>query len=703
MHKFSLLLLSFFVVSCQSPHIKVKSDMNDQYLWLEEVEGQKALEFARKHNEETLGHFKKNPMFARVEKEVRKISLADDRMPSVYFIGSELYNFWQDKKHVQGIWRKTTLQSYKTQNPQWETILDLDALSKKEKETWVWHGTELLEPERDRALVYLSRGGKDAHIIREFDMKAKKFITSGFTVPEAKSSAAWMNKDQVIITTDFGPNSMTNSGYPRIVKLWQRGTPLSSAKEIFQAQTTDMSAFSFLQKNPEGKYLFHSRRISFYESENTYEDGQGKRTLLPFPRTAEFEGVFKEYLLVSLKEDWGPYKKGTLLSLPLSQVGLSRDEALKRAQVVFAPTEKVFFQNVGITKNYLLLNTLNDILPQIARVELTADKTWKSTPVALGPSGSTTAYSTDSLEENYLIQYSDALTPPSIFLGKATSENPKPLLLKSAPARFNSKDMIVQRFSAKSKDGTEIPYFVISKKKLAPNAENPTLLYGYGGFQIPMIPGYMTIAGKVWIEQGGVYVIANLRGGSEFGPAWHQSVLKLNRPKVYQDFAAVAEDLIQRNITKPEHLGISGRSNGGLLTGATFIQRPELFGAVISGVPLLDMMRYHKLLAGASWMDEYGNPDDPQEGAVLQSYSPYHNIRRDVTYPEVLFMTSTKDDRVHPGHARKMVARMEELGHKVYYYENTEGGHGGSANIEQKILWDTLEFTYLWEKLGAQP
>lgn len=690
------------VTACKSKPVEntVNKTSDDPYVWLEEVEGAKALQFAQEENKKTLEHFKKDPLFKNLEADVRKIYFAKDRLPFVRIMNGELYNFWQDEKHLRGLYRKTTIASYKSANPQWETILDLDALAKKENENWVWKGSVELPPKNERALIYLSRGGKDASVVREFNLKTKEFVKDGFYLPEAKSNVSWVDENTLYVGTDFGPGSMTDSGYARIIKKWKRGTPLSSAELIGEAEKTDMSAFGWVQITPEKNYAFYSRRISFYEGEDWYQDPSGKKILMPMPKDADMNGVFKDHVLYLLRSDLGKFKKGSLVALPFSKIseGLKAQQSL---QLIFEPTNKKFLQRVQLTKNHLLLSTLDNVLGKIVKVSLQNDK-WISEDVPLGANGLAYISSTEDESDTYLASYMDFLTPSSIYVGDASDKKNHLTLLKKSPERFNAKDLKVERFEVASKDGTLIPYFMISKKNMKLNGTNPTLLYGYGGFESPIQPNYLNIPGKTWLERGGVYVAANLRGGGEFGPAWHQSVLKENRYKVYEDNIAIAEDLIKRGVTSPEHLGIQGRSNGGLLTGATFVLRPDLFNAALVEVPLLDMLRYHKLLAGASWMDEYGNPEDPKMREAILKYSPYQRVQKDQKYPEVFFMTSTKDDRVHPGHARKMVARMREQGHPVFYYENMEGGHAGNANLEQSVLWSSLEYTYLWEKLGTK-
>ncbi|MFV3408151.1 prolyl oligopeptidase family serine peptidase [Bdellovibrio bacteriovorus] len=695
----SLILGPLLLVACTTTNqFKKESLMHDPYLWLEEVEGEKALEFAKAENKRTLGHFQQNPRFKTIEHDLRKIMLAEDRVPAVHLKNGELYNFWQDGKHVRGLWRKTTLQNYRTSHPHWDVILDIDALAKKENENWVWKGASTLPPAHEKALVYLSRGGKDAIVVREFNMKTRQFVADGFSLPEAKSGIDWKDDNTVYVGTDFGPGTMTDSGYPRLVKVWKRGTPLSEAKLVMEGKSTDMSVYTYVQRDGDHKRVFHSIRTGFYSSENWYEDDKGVKTRLPMPTDSEFWGVFKNKLFFELKSDLGNLKTGSIVFMPFDKI-FEGEKAQASLKAIFVPTDKRFIQGLNPTKNHIMLHVTDNVLSKIEKVTFTNEDTFKTESVPLGENGMAYVTSTEEESDLYLAQYMDFFTPVSTYLGDASDGKNMLELLKKSPDRFNNKGMKTQRFEATSKDGTKIPYFVTSKADIKMDGKNPTLLYGYGGFQSPMQPSYLGTVGKVWLEQGGVYVISNLRGGGEFGPAWHQSVLKENRYKVYEDNIAISEDLIKRGFTSPQHLGISGRSNGGLLTGATFTQRPDLYNAVIVGVPLLDMLRYHKLLAGASWMAEYGDPDDPKMREAILKYSPYQRLSKDAKYPEVFIMTSTKDDRVHPGHARKMVARMKEQGHPVYYYENMEGGHAGSANIEQAILWNALEYTYLWEKL----
>lgn len=703
MKKYLSILLSLLFVACQSKSMNtsLKKLEDDKYLWLEEVEGPKALDYARAENEKTLAHFRKDPEFKSISAEVRKIVLAKDRQPSLSLINGELYNFWQDEKNVRGLWRKTTIEKMKSGNPRWEVLLDIDQLAKDEKENWVWKGGSHLPKAYDRVLIYLSRGGKDAAVIREFDLKTKTFVKDGFNLPEAKGSASWLDRDTVYVRTDFGPDTMTTSGYPRVVKKWKRGTPLSSATEVLEAKKTDMSVYGGVEWDGDQPYPIFVRQVNFYEIEVFYQSPTGELIVSPFPLSARMHTLFNGYTLFELKEDLGKFKGGSIVALKLD-AWREGPKALEKAELVFAPTEKRFAEYVTRTKNRLLISVIDNIVSKVLKVDVDSNGPWRLSEVTLGTGGMTEITSVDEESDKYLVGYVDFLTPTSVYLADASDPKNHMQLLTASPKRFDAKDMQVSRHEVKSADGTLIPYFLVSKKSIKYNGTNPTLMYGYGGFEASMQPGYNGTLGKVWLERGGVYVMTNIRGGGEFGPQWHRSVLKENRYKVYEDFIAIAEDLIKKGITSSRHLGIRGGSNGGLLVGATAMLRPDLFSAVLCEVPLLDMVRYHKLLAGASWMAEYGDPEDPKMLEAILKYSPYQRVKSDQKYPEIFFMTSTKDDRVHPGHARKMSAKMKDMGHPVYYYENMEGGHGRNANLEQSILWESLQMTYLWEKIGNQ-
>ena len=684
----------------------VNSVMTDPHLWLEEVQGDKALSWVRERNASSTALLQANPIFAENRAKVQGVLDNRDQIPGFTRRGQFFYNFWRDAQNPRGLWRRTTLDEYRKAKPQWDVLLDLDALGKSEGENWVWGGSDCLAPDYNRCLISMSRGGADAKVTREFDVAKREFVKDGFYVPEAKSRLDWIDINTVYVATDFGPGSMTKSGYPRIIKRWQRGTPLTAAVQVFEGQESDVSAFVSVDKTPGFERTTFGRSTDFYNTEvNLLVNDKLVKIDKPTDAALSWQRDWAFLLLKSdLKIAATTYKSGSLLAIPFD--ALMKGEL--NYQVLFEPTATRSLARSGpsTTRDYLLLNILDNVAGRIDELQYVGGK-WQRREVKAPSPGTLSAsglhdpfVKNDPLANHYSMSYLDFLTPASVYLGKAGSDESE--LLKSNPSFFDKAGMRTEQRFATSKDGTKVPYFVVYPKNAKTDGTNPTVLYGYGGFQISMAPFYSGGWGTTWYERGGVFVVANIRGGGEFGPAWHQSAIKQNKQKSYDDFAAVAEDLIKTGITKPQHLGIMGGSNGGLLVGAVMVQRPELFGAVVCSVPLLDMQRYHKLLAGNSWMAEYGNPDKPEEWAYISQYSPYQNVKKGVKYPKVLFATSTRDDRVHPGHARKMAAKMIEQGHDVLYYENIEGGHGGAADNAQRANLVALENTFLWTTLGGK-
>ena len=542
-------------------------------------------------------------------------------------------------------------------------------------------------------MISLSRGGADATVDREFDAVSKIFVDDGFVLPEAKHNVAWMDENTLWLGTDFGEGSLTTSGYPRIVKLWKRGTSVDDAKTIFEGSVDDVSASAFSMHTPEGRYDFVNLTPEFFRG-TTYMR-LGKRLVkIDIPEDADMRGIFKEQMLVSLRSDWTigdtTYPQDALLAINLD----SFLQGCRKFEVLFEPEERVSLGSVRTTLNTLLLSTLDNVRSRIYRLTY-QEEGWTKEEIELPGIGSAGIGSTGDVDDSFFFTYTDFVTPSSLYL---VDDDGVAKQAKSSPAWFDADGMKVVQYEATSKDGTKIPYFMFTPKGFEANGANPTLLTGYGGFEVSRVPRYSSTVGTSWVARGGVYVLANIRGGGEFGPKWHQAAMKEKHQNNFDDFTAVAEDLIKRKITSPEHLGIRGGSQGGLLVGGSFVQRPELFNAVVCAVPLLDMKRYNKLLAGASWMGEYGNPDT-DDWDYIQKWSPYQNLDPKADYPEVFFWTNTRDDRVHPAHARKMVARMDEMGHKVYYYENTEGGHGGGANLNQRAYTEALSYAYLWMML----
>jgi len=669
---------------------------DDPFGWLEDVTGEKPLAWVKDRNAESVGELTKTDAFAALESRLLKILDSNERIPFVSKSGGHFYNFWRDAKNPRGLWRRTTLDEYRKPNPNWEVVLDLDALAKDEKENWVFKGATFLRPSYDRVLISLSRGGADATVVREFDMASKAFVKDGFILPEAKSRVAWRDRDSLFVATDFGPGALTNSGYPRIVKEWKRGTPLAEAALVFEGKPEDMGVGASRDQTKGFEREFVSRGVTFWTRE-LFLRRDGKLIKIEVPADA-VAFAHRENLFVELRSDWKVGEK----TFPAGALIVTDFEAFlngkRHFEVLFEPTARKSLASVGATRNHLILNELDNVRNRLY-VVTRKDGAWKREELPGLPAFATASASPIDADETdeYFLTVNGYLTPATLsygVIGKGPAEK-----LKESPAFFNADGLVVSQHEATSKDGTKVPYFQVSRKDLALDGKNPTLLYGYGGFEISMVPGYNATAGAAWLEKGGVYVVANIRGGGEFGPTWHQAALKANRNKAYEDFAAVAEDLIQRKVTAPRHLGTQGGSNGGLLMGNMLTMRPDLFNAIVCQVPLLDMQRYHKLLAGASWVAEYGNPDDPKDWEYLQRYSPYQNVLKDAKYPRVLFTTSTRDDRVHPGHARKMVAKMKEQGHDVIYYENIEGGHGGAANNKQSAFMAALAYSFLWKQL----
>jgi prolyl oligopeptidase len=686
-------LVAAVAAAVLAPWCAFAQGVADPFQWLEDVEGQKAMVWVKEQNARTEKELEAAPEYAPTYARALEILDSKERIAYPDLLGSVVYNFWQDPEHVRGIWRRAPLAAYLEGNPAWETVLDIDALVKAEGKPWVFKGGECLPPAYARCLVSLSRGGGDAVEVREFDTATKAFVPGGFFVPEAKNAVSWRDADTLWLGTDFGPGSLTTSGYPRVVKSWRRGTPIAEARTVFEGSVDDMTAAGSTIFTPEGTYDIVTRVPAFFQAE-TYLVLGGRLVKVDVPLDAAMRGVFKDHLLVSLRSDWAvggtTYREGSLLSIAVDDL-LRGGRAFR---VVFEPSARVSLAGVSTTRERVVITTLDNVITRMYRLTL-ANGAWSREEVPLPGIGSASVSSASDEADVFFFSYSDFLTPSSLFF----SEAGRVAKVKSLPAFFDAAGMTVAQHEATSKDGTKIPYFVVMPKGFVADGKAPTLLYGYGGFEQAMTPSYSAVTGAAWLAKGGVRVIANIRGGGEFGPAWHKAAIKEHHYRNFDDFIAVAEDLVARRITSPRHLGIMGGSQGGLLVGGTFTRRPDLFSAVVCQVPLADMQRYNKLLAGASWVAEYGNPDVPEEWAYIRTWSPYHNLKRDAKYPKVFFWTTTRDDRVHPGHARKMVAKMQSLGHPVYYYENTEGGHGAGSTNAQRAHINALEYAYLWKML----
>ena len=689
MKKYTLLLLALFGI------VLTTQAQDDKYLWLEEVDGQKALEFVNAQNKTTIEELSAEKDFQDIYDKSLAIYNSNERIAYPSFYGDYVYNLWQNKDHVRGIWRRSSVENYSTGNPIWETMIDLDELSAKDDKKWVLKEINGLYPEYNRFLIQLSNGGGDAVITREFDVNTKQFVENGFSINESKGSARFVDKNTVIVATNFGEGSTTNSGYPRQVRLWKRGTDMNDAQLIFEGDITDAANWAKTIINGSKVYPFIEQSLSNFASHN-FVWISNELHHIDIPEDANLKDVLNNQLIIQLRSDWRinskKYNSGTLLSLNFKELLKGNKEIV----VIIEPDDSSSVSDVSTTKSKMLLNLLTDVTSQLYICSYQNGK-WTNEKVKAPDLGSISIVTTSNQSDQYFFNFNNFITPTTLYLADANDNTFS--IYKSLPAFFDSSKYEVEQFKAISKDGTKIPYFIVAAKDIKNDGANPTLVYAYGGFEISISPFYASTFGISWLDKGGVFVLANIRGGGEYGPKWHQDGIKEKRQNVFDDLYAVSEDLINKKITTPKHLGVMGGSNGGLLVGVAFTQRPDLYNAIVCQVPLLDMKRYNKLLAGAYWMGEYGNPDIPEEWDFIKAYSPYHNLKKGMDYPEVYFGTSTRDDRVHPGHARKMVARMNDMGYKTYYYENTEGGHAGSSTNEQRAKSNALTFSYLLMKL----
>ncbi len=686
----------------------------DPYLWLEDVLGDRALKWVRERNAESEALLQAEPGFEGLRSRIREVLDSKEQIPYVTRRGDSFYNLWRDAANPRGLWRRASLAEYRKAQPAWDTVIDIDALAKAEGENWVWGGATSLAPEYRLALVALSRGGADAQVQREFDTVAQRFVEGGFSLPEAKSSVEWLDRDRLYVGSDFGPGSLTDSGYPRVIKRWQRGQPLAAAVTVFEGEKQDVAVSVSVDNTPGYARTLFARSLDFYNTLVFLLDGD-RLVKLDKPNDAQL-AFQRDRVFIELRSDWVIGRKTWLRGSLLVGDAAAFLKGERRFAALFTPTATRSLAGYTATRETVIVNVLDKVASKLQEwreapaVDGVRDATkWTKRDMLAPYPGqlSVTALHdpllpTDALAEHYLLNAADFLSPDSLQIGRtgvgAGADERE--LLKSRPSFFDAEGMRVEQRFAPVRDGNRVPYFVVWPKGAKPDAENPTLLYGYGGFEVSLTPFYSGGIGRAWTGRGGVFVLANIRGGGEFGPGWHQAAVKEHKQKSYDDFAAVAQDLIRRRVTRPGRLGIQGGSNGGLLVGAVMVQRPELFNAVVCQVPLLDMQRYNKLLAGASWMAEYGDPDKPAEWEWIQKYSPYQNVKAGVKMPKVLFATSTRDDRVHPGHARKMAARMIEQGHRVLYWENIEGGHGGAADNAQRAQMSALEYSFLWMQLA---
>ena len=677
-----------------------QSSTEDPFLWLEEVSSPRAMEWVNAHNKTSTTLLEADPRYSTLYAQALEIASAKDRIPGPEFLHGEIYNFWQDADHLRGIWRKNSLTDYKAAEPHWTTVLDVDALGKTEGRSWVLHGTQCLRPADQRCLVSLSDGGEDAVEVREFDLEAGKFVDGGFHIPRAKAEVTWEDADHLLISTEWSPGDLTTSGYPYIVKRLTRGQPLSSAVEVFRGSKTDVSASASVQRDGQGRELAYLQRaIDFFHSETLVLTPHGPKQIA-IPQKSSIAELVDGRVIIRLDEAWpaaGPkFIAGALAQLDLSE--LKADPAHLKPSLVWSPGPRESLDGVSSTRDKLLVTTLDNVRGRAWVYSAKADGGWTTRRLDL-PDNLAISYGATDLKSNLaFVGASGFLTPSKLYL--ADTESGDLAVAKSLPPKFDDTRDVVEQREASSSDGTRIPYFVVHRKDIKLNGTTPTLMTAYGGFQSSETPYYSGTLGKLWLERGGAFVLANIRGGGEFGPRWHEAGLGTKRQIVYDDFAAVARDLIARRVTSPRRLGIEGGSNGGLLMGVEFTQHPELWNAVVIQVPLLDMIRISKIAAGASWQGEYGDVNaDPAVMAFWRKTSPYQNLKTGVKYPEPFIFTTTKDDRVGPQHARKFAARMEEMKLPFLYYENTEGGHGAGADLKQAAHTTALTMTYLQRKL----
>ena len=681
--------------------MKTSGAAGDKYAWLEDVSSERSMAWVNAENARTAKVLESDPRYAANYDAALKVAEDPTRLAFPALRGDEVYNNWRDAKNPRGLWRKTTLASYLTPTPQWQPVIDYDQLGRDEKIGWVGRGASCLYPNDQHCMVALSAGGEDATTEREFDLKSGKFVTAGFTLPSSKQNLAWVDADTLLVARNWGGDTMTKSGYPFVVKEWKRGTPLESAKTMYSGAATDeVGSFPAVLHDAQGHTLVMvTRGVTFFSYETYVRTARGMERLA-LPGKASVSGMVDGRVLVELRENWTPegqtahFVQGSLLELKLADV--LRDPAHLKPSVIFQPTEKEFLQGASTTRGHLVLTTLENVQGR-AYIYTPGAHGWTKSRIALPDNLAVDVATASDADDTFFLSVTGFLTPTSLWLGDAGTA--KVSSAKSQAPLFDASRDVVEQLSATSKDGTRVPYFVVHRKDLKYDGSNPTLLTAYGGFEVSNTPAYSAYLGKLWLEKGGVFVLANIRGGGEFGPAWHEAGLKTNRQRIYDDFAAVGQDLVTRKITSPRHLGIQGGSNGGLLMGVEMEQHPDLWNAVVIQIPLLDMLAFEHIAAGASWVGEYGSVSVPAERAFLASISPYNQLKPDVKYPEPLIFTTTKDDRVGPQHARKFAAKMSEYHLPYFYNEITEGGHGSGADLKQQAGTSAMTYTYLQRKL----
>jgi len=683
----------------ETPVPGVPGPEQDPYIWLEQARSPEALDWVAKENARTLAAFEADPRFQQLKAEALAIFDSEDRIPFVSIRPDGLYNFWQDKQNPKGLLRRTTLESYRSAKPEWETVLDIDALAKADGKEWVYQGSTCLPPAQNKCMIALSDGGEDATIMREFDMRTKQFVEGGFVLDQkSQGGIEWIDEDTLLVGRGFGAGTLTESAYPFTSRVWKRGTRIEDAPEIFRGEASDVWAGATLLRDSKG--TIHARTafrgISFHETINFVEK-DGKWLQLDLPRKGGIYGIFDGHVMISTDEDWTvdgqTFPADSLIAVNLEEWKADPNGAKKT--LVWSPGPRQTKQGGAVTANSLYVTLLDNVVGKVLEFNF-EDGAWRSREVPL-PDNATLAIAASSDETDQIMYtVTGFLAPTTLYYSDGSAP---PAVLKTSPAFFDPAGATVEQHEATSKDGTKIPYFIVKPKGMKADGSMATLLTGYGGFQVPRLPAYLGSTGKLWVEKGGAYVLANMRGGGEFGPQWHQTAIRENKQRTWDDFIAVGEDLVKRGFTKPQHLGIQGGSQGGLLVGTAFTQRPDLFGGAIVQIPLFDMLRYHLIGRGASWIGEYGDPRIPEQRKWIEGYSPYQKIVAGVNYPAPFLWASTADDRTHPAHARKGAAKLKELGQPYYYFEDTTGGHSGGVDNDQRAKLQALQFIYLMQRL----
>ncbi len=670
---------------------------DDPNAWLEDTHGQKALSWVQGENARTLKRLTGDARYDAYKKEALAIFTAKDRIAMPAFRAGGVDNLWQDASHPQGIWRHASLVSYRAGKPSWATLLDLDALSKQEGRKWFLKGIECLPPDDTRCLVNLSDGGGDAIEIREFDVKARAFVAGGFSVSRAKQSVDWIDGDTMLLARAFDASEETASGYAAVIREVKRGQVPAQGRIVFRAERGDTMVSARVLRQVDGAVagIVAERRVGFFDVEYYLIDGPAP-VRLALPTYASLRGFVGGRMIFTVQDQWKGFGQGALVAIDLAGVRKAPAAPETVAELVMQPSASQTIDGVQTTRDAVVVQLLDNVQGAID-VHHRGARGWTRRRLALPAQSALTVRAAQASGSLLFVSSESFLAPTRLWAADAAGG--KPRVVAALPRRFKAGSHRVEQNWAVSRDGTKVPYFLVVPRKQRKDGGTPTLLFGYGGFQISKPPAYLPEMGKLWLERGGAYVIANIRGGGEFGPAWHKSALRENRQRAFDDFAAVAEDLIARKVTSPRRLGIYGRSNGGVLTTVSMTQRPDLFNAVVVESPLIDMLRYHKLSAGASWVAEYGNPDVAGDRAFIEAYSAYQKLKPGTTYPEPYVTTNTEDDRVHPGHARKYAARLSQLGAPYLYFENTIGGHSNDADPGLNAERWARHYVYLAQKL----